>query len=47
MVDIYAVLIESQHLLRRSRVLGKENTLGVNIGEYINQYQVSLQHFPV
>ncbi|BFZ24101.1 hypothetical protein BsWGS_27140 [Bradybaena similaris] len=37
-VDVCGVLVDSEHLLQLSRVQSDDNTLGFNIGQFINRY---------
>ncbi|GFN85631.1 protein arginine N-methyltransferase 7 [Plakobranchus ocellatus] len=37
-VDVWAVLIDSEELLSRSRVVSNDRTLGYNIGKFVNRF---------
>ena len=44
-MDVYGVLIDSPDLLRWSLVTSNQNTLGIQVAEQINKYQVETKTF--
>ena len=41
-IDVYGVLVESEELLNRSRVVSDEQTLGYKIASFVNKFSVSI-----
>ncbi len=41
-VKVYGVIIESAALLQDSQVCGSDNTLGINVAQYMNVFQVGV-----
>lgn len=39
-VEVYGVLVESEDLLRLSRIQNDDNTLGYNIASFFNKFSV-------